>query len=118
MGNNDLGSRLIYSTVQGEICPGCEKAVASCLCQSMKKTVVPDTDGVVRLRYEVKGRKGKAVTLISGLALNENGLLDLAKKLKQQFGTGGAVKDCIIYLQGDFRQQSAQELRKLGYCVE
>ena len=76
---------------------------------------MPKTDGVVRLRYEVKGRKGKGMTLITGLVLNESGLLDLAKKLKQRFGTGGSVKDYTIELQGDFRKQAEQELRKLGF---
>lgn len=110
-----LNSNLVYSTLQGPICPGCRKAIGSCVCRDMKKAVVPGTDGVVRLRYETKARKGKGMTLITGLALSESGLLDLAKKLKQRFGTGGSVKDYTIELQGDFREQSAQELRKLGF---
>jgi len=114
MKNNDLGTNLVYSTSQGEICPGCAQAMNSCVCRDIKKSAVPDTDGVVRLRYE-KGRKGKGMTLISGLALNEAALLELAKKLKQRFGTGGSVKDYTIELQGDFRKQAEQELRKLGY---
>ena len=115
MKNNDLNSRLVYSTLLGSICPGCSQPVASCVCQDIKKAAVPKTDGVVRLRYEVKGRKGKGMTLITGLVLNESGLLDLAKKLKQRFGTGGSVKDYTIELQGDFCKQAKQELRKLGY---
>lgn len=79
---------------------------------------MPNTTGVVRISYETKGRKGKGMTLITGLPLSEAGLLDLAKKLKQQFGTGGAAKDYIIQLQGDFRLQAAEQLRKLGYCVK
>jgi translation initiation factor 1 len=79
---------------------------------------MPHTDGVVRLRYETKGRKGKGMTLITGLPLSEAGLLDLAKKLKQRFGTGGSMKDYVIELQGDHREQAAQELRKMGYCLK
>jgi len=75
-------------------------------------------DGVVRLRYDTKGRKGKGMTLITGLPLSEVGLLDLAKKLKQRFGAGGSVKDYTIELQGDHREQVGRELRKLGYCVK
>ena len=118
MENSDLNSRLVYSTSLGSICSGCGQAVGSCVCQKIKKTAVPKTDGVVWVRYEVKGRKGKGVTLITGLALSEVGLLDLAKKLKQRFGTGGSVKDYAIELQGDFRQPAALELRKLGYNVK
>lgn len=72
----------------------------------------------MRLTYETKGRKGKGMTLITGLPLSEAGLLDLAKKFKQGFGTGGSVKERVIELQGDHREQSAQELRKLGYLVK
>jgi translation initiation factor 1 len=115
MENNNLNSNLVYSTSQGSICSGCGQAIGSCVCNEMKKAAVPDTDGVVRLRYETKGRKGKGMTFITGLALSEAKLLDLAKKLKQRFGTGGSVKDYTIELQGDFRNQAAQELRKLGF---
>jgi len=114
MENSGLNSNLVYSTSQGSICPGCGKAIDSCVCRDMKKAAVPDTDGVLRLRYE-KGRKGKGMTLIAGLALSETALLDLAKKLKQRFGTGGSVKNYTIELQGDFRKQAEQELRKLGF---
>jgi translation initiation factor 1 len=118
MASEDLNSKLVYSTGQGAICPECAQALASCLCRQIKRFCLPDTDGWVRLRYETSGRKGKGVTLITGLALNEAGLLDLAKRLKQQFGTGGAVKDYTIQLQGDFRQPAAQVLRELGYEVK
>jgi len=115
MKNNNINARLVYSTEHGTICPECAHPVSGCVCRSIKKSMVSGTDGVVRLRYETKGRKGKGMTLISGLALNETQLLELAKKLKQKFGTGGAVKDYIIELQGDFRHQAEEELRKLGY---
>jgi len=110
-----LNSNLVYSTSQGSICSGCGQAIGSCACSRMNKAVVPDIDGVVRIRYEIKGRKRKGMTLITGLALNEAGLLDLARKLKQRFGTGGSVKDYTIELQGDFRKQAEEELRKLGF---
>ena len=118
MENSDLNSKLVYSTSLGSICPRCAQAVDRCVCQDMKKAIVPNTDGLVRLRYETTGRKGKGMTLVTGLALSEIELLNLAKKLKQRFGTGGAVKDYTIQLQGDFRQQVALELRKLGYFVK
>lgn len=118
MKNRDLNSKLVYSTSLGSICPGCGQAIDRCACRNLKNVAVPNTDGVVRLGYETKGRKGKGMTLITGLALSEIGLLDLAKKLKQRFGTGGAVKGYTIELQGDFRQSVAEELRNLGYFVK
>jgi translation initiation factor 1 len=110
--------RLIYSTAQGSICPGCSRSVDSCACRKIKRESVPKTGGIIRLRYETKGRKGKGVTLISGLPLSEADLLGLVKKLKQRLGTGGSVKCYVIELQGDHREQAAQELRKLGFGVE
>ncbi len=78
---------------------------------------MPEASGAVCVRYEVAGRKCKGVTLIAGLPLNEEKLLGLAKKLKQQLGTGGTVKDFTIELQGDQREKAAQALHKLGYDV-
>ncbi len=73
-----------------------------------------NTYGVARLSYEAKGRKGKGMTLITGLSLSEAGLLALAKKLKQCFGTGGSMKDYAIELQGDHRQQAARGITRDG----
>lgn len=115
MKDNDLNSRLIYSTSSGSICPACGKPVGDCICNKIKKSALPDNSGVLRISYDTKGRKGKGMTLIAGLPLSEIGLLDLAKKLKQRFGTGGSVKDYTIELQGNHREQVAQELAKLGY---
>jgi len=116
MENDDLNSKPVYSTEGGSLCPECGQALGGCLCSDIKKAALPAGDGVARLSYEIKG-KGKGVTVIRGLALSENGLLDLAKKLKQRFGAGGSVKDRAIQLQGDFRQQARAELLVLGYPV-
>jgi translation initiation factor 1 len=62
-----------------------------------------------------KGRKGKGVTLITGLPLENDSLKELAKKLKQKCGTGGTVKNGIIEIQGDHRQLLAEHLNLLGY---
>jgi translation initiation factor 1 len=118
MKNADPSTRLVYSTSLGVVCPGCAKPVKACVCRKMKRIEVPKPDGVARLRYETQGRKGKGVTLIIGLPLNQERLLELARQLKQRFGTGGAVKDHIIELQGDHRRQTRLELGKLGYSVK
>lgn len=55
----------------------------------------------VRVMRESKGRKGKTVTVISGLGMDDGQLLDLAASLKQLCGTGGTVKDGKIEIQGD-----------------
>lgn len=102
----DQLSQLVYSTEQGKIPPEPEPEV------------VPQGDGIVRLQRQTKGRKGKGVTLVTGIVATQNELKDLAKKLKQHCGVGGAVKDYTIELQGDQRQAAQQWLQKQGYTVK
>jgi predicted translation initiation factor SUI1 len=64
---------------------------------------------------ETKGRRGKGVTTISDLPLDEAGLQELASTLKQTCGTGGTVKDGRIEIQGDGRQRIIAALEGLGY---
>lgn len=76
------------------------------------------TDGIVRLMRETKGRKGKGVTLITGVPLDEAGLKRLVKSLKQKCGCGGSLKNGIIEIQGDHRDVLEIELAGRGYKVK
>lgn len=114
---NNSNSRLVYSTDLGSICSDCGEPKNSCICRQIKRKTVLKSNGAVCVRYETAGRKGKGMTLIIGLPLSEDGLLAMVKKLKQQFATGGAVKDFVIELQGDHREKAVLALRKLGYLV-
>ena len=105
---------LVYSTESGKMCPNCGKPEKKCICKSQKQSEVLGT-GVVRVSRETKGRKGKGVTIISGLPLNDLELKFLAKELKQKCGTGGTVKDGHIEIQGDQRDILVAELIKKGY---
>ena len=109
-------SSVVYSTRQGKTCPACSQPVAKCVCR--KKKMVPEGDGIVRIGRETKGRKGKGVTLITGIPLDSDGLRSLAKHLKQKCGTGGTVKEGIIEIQGDHRDTLMEELKKQGYNVK
>ena len=104
----------VYSTDHGRICPACDRPVASCVCRQ-KKAVVPGKGGGVRVGRETKGRKGKGVTVISGLPLDATGLEALAKELKKRCGCGGTVKDGVIEIQGDNRDLLLEELVKRGW---
>lgn len=79
---------------------------------------IPQGDGIVRIRRETKGRKGKGVMTISGLLMNEKDLKTLAKELKKLAGCGGAVKDGIIEIQGDKRDVIKAHLEKKGHTVK
>jgi predicted translation initiation factor SUI1 len=72
----------------------------------------------VRVGRETAGRRGKGVTTVWDLPLDEAGVRDLAANLKQRCGTGGTVKDGKIEIQGDHRDRVAAELEKLGYKVK
>jgi translation initiation factor 1 len=78
----------------------------------------PAQEQTAYLHRETKGRGGKTVTLVKNLVLSEKDMKVLAKSLKQACGTGGTIKDGLIEIQGDHRQQIADVLRKQGFKVK
>ena len=111
-----MGNGIVYSTGQGRMCPVCGKSVAKCLCHQKKE--IPQSDGIVRVGRETKGRKGKGVTVISGVPLDETRLKEFGKELKAKCGAGGTVRDGLIEIQGDHRDILLEELRKPGWTVK
>ena len=116
MQRKENNSRLVYASGQGRICTGCSQSVANCRCKQQQAP--PKGDGIVRIQRESKGRKGKGVTLITGVPLTGDALKQLAKKLKQKCGTGGTIKDGVIEIQGDHRDLLMTELQQLGWQVK
>lgn len=119
----------VYSTEGGRLCPRCHKPVASCICkqQPASKDDPPSGIaglrvmkhlGVVRVSRETKGRGGKSVNVISGLAVAPAELEKLCTQLKKRCGTGGTTKDGTIEIQGEHRDTLVAELSKLGYTVK
>jgi translation initiation factor 1 len=108
-------NRLVYSTETGRTCPSCEQAIDNCTC-SQDQT--PEGDGIVRVSLDTKGRKGKGVTVLTGILLKTNELKGLAKSLKKKCGVGGAVKDGNIEIQGDHRDLLIKILTEQGYKVK
>ncbi|MEC7838975.1 MAG: translation initiation factor Sui1 [Chlamydiota bacterium] len=90
----------VYSTEYGKICPDCNEPVKSCLCKKKRDSAVLGS-GIVRVSREAKGRGGKTVTVIKGLAFTQEQLRSLATELKRKLGVGGAVKEGNIEMQGD-----------------
>ncbi len=107
---------IVYSTEHGRMFPECGKPAGACACN--KKNSPPAGDGVVRVSRETKGRKGKGVTLITGIPADEARLKELGKELKARCGAGGTVRDGVIEIQGDHRQVLLEELKKRGFTVK
>ena len=116
MAGKNKNSGLVYSTEHGKMCPACGKPHAKCACRGKK--AVSKSDGIVRVGRSTKGRKGKGVTLITGVPLDHDGLQQLAKQLKQKCGSGGTIKDGIIEIQGDHRDALVEELKRHGFTVK
>ena len=79
---------------------------------------LPAQQQTIYLHRQSGGRGGKIVTLVKGLVLSEDDIKSLAKRLKNECGTGGTVKDSVIEIQGEHRQKIAVVLQKLGYKVK
>lgn len=102
---------LVYSTDAGRMCPGCRQPVAQCAC---RQAAVPSGDGTVRVSRETKGRGGKAVTVLKGLAMDQAALQALGKQLRATCGSGGTVKDGVIEIQGDHVERVMAALQAQG----
>ncbi len=115
--NQDANSRLVYSSESGSLCPACKNPWKKCTCGQQKSAPAPG-DGIVRVSRETRGRKGKGVTLVAGIPLDDADLKQLAKRLKSRCGSGGTVKDGVVEIQGDHRELLIAELQKEGYTVK
>lgn len=114
--------RVVYASGIGRVryCRTCGQPETSCACTSRKQagaSAAPN-DGFVRVVFERKGRRGKPVTLLTGLPPDPDALAELARSLKQLCGTGGTVENGVILLQGDQRDKAQARLTHLGYNVK
>ena len=98
------------------MCPMCRQALAACTCAQQPRP--PAGDGVVRVSRESKGRGGKTVTLVRGLALDDAALTALGKRLRSACGTGGTVKDGVVEVQGDHAERVVALLQAEGFVVK
>ncbi len=97
---------LVYSTETGRIKP------------EEQKVERPKGDGIVRIQKQTKGRKGKGVSIVTGLDMDDVQLKLLAAELKKICGCGGAAKDGTIEIQGDARDKIKAHLEKKGHTVK
>ena len=106
---NKPRARLVYST-DPDPAPDPDPAA---------QPVYPSAAGqTARIWRDSKRRRGKTVTVIGGLHHDPATLEALLKKLKQQCGAGGALKDGELEIQGDHRERVATALAGMGYKVK
>lgn len=76
---------------------------------------IPSSHQDLRVELNRKLKAGKIATVITGFYGSESALDQLGKKIKTFCGTGGAVKDGQIIIQGDFREKILTYLLKEGF---
>lgn len=103
-------NKTVWTSEQGDLRKQSESSVKGVSLSPQQQTVY--------LHRESSGRGGKAVSLVKNLMLSADDLKSLAKKLKQDCGTGGTIKDGVIEIQGEHREKIAEVLQKLGYKVK
>ena len=108
MPKRSSSSRVVWSSSDGDLrkAPDPSKARARATAAA---------GGRVKVRRETSGRRGKAVTTVANVALDDDGLRELAGRLKKRCGVGGSVKDGVIELQGDHRDTVMEVLAAEGY---
>lgn len=99
-------NRLVYSTDRGRIK------------EQPKQEARREGDGIVRIQRETKGRKGKGVTCVRGLPGTDTELKLLLAEMKKRCGCGGALKDGVIEIQGDKREELKAWLESRDYKVK
>ncbi|MCQ3829725.1 stress response translation initiation inhibitor YciH [Microbulbifer elongatus] len=99
-------NRLVYSTDRGRIK------------EPAREERHHKGDGIVRIQRETKGRKGKGVTCVRGVDGTDAELKLLLAELKKRCGCGGALKDGVIEIQGDKRDEIKAALEAKDYKVK
>jgi len=83
--------------------------------QEEEEITLPSSAQKLLVRKEKKGRGGKVVTVVEGYKGNPQTLEELAKRIKQQCGVGGATKGKEIIIQGDLADKVVKILISSGY---
>ncbi len=110
------------------MCPACGRTEARCKCRGKgararikardEAEAAKASDGIVRVGRSTKGRRGKTVSTVTGVPVGPDELTSLAAELKRRCGTGGALKDGVIEIQGDHRDTLVEELERRGFRVK
>ncbi|MDP8922997.1 MAG: stress response translation initiation inhibitor YciH [Chloroflexota bacterium] len=114
-------NRVVYDTDHGRLdrCSTCKRRLEACVCPTgTPGSARAKGDGTVRVSRDRKGRRGKTVTVVTGIIASQDRLAEIAGTLKRLCGSGGTVMDGTVEIQGDHRERVAAKLTELGYRVK
>jgi translation initiation factor 1 len=114
-------NRVVYDSDVGRLdrCSNCKRRVEACVCPPGSRPQQPQRgDGIVRVSRDKKGRRGKTVTVVTGLPGNAAALAEISTALKKLCGSGGTVSGDNVEIQGDHRERVAAKLTELGHKVK
>ena len=111
-------SRLVYSTATGRTCSTCGWPLDNCQCSTHRRNAPVPARLTAKLRIEKAGRGGKTVTVVDGLPDNEAFLKELLQDLKRACGSGGAMREGGVELQGDLRERVRAYFATKGHAVK
>lgn len=111
-------ARIVYSSDAGRVCPRCGWPIRECRCSRRRADEPVPARVVAKLRIETAGHGGKSVSVVYGLPQNAAFLKELCQDLKRACGTGGAVVDGTVQLQGDLRERIRGVLLEKGIAVK
>jgi translation initiation factor 1 len=111
-------NRVVYDSDVGRLdrCSNCKRRIEACVCPPSSQK--PRGDGIVRVSRDKKGRRGKTVTVVTGLPGSAAALAEVATTLKRLCGSGGTVAGETVEIQGDHRDRVAAKLTELGHKVK
>ena len=114
-------NRVVYDTDLGRLdrCSNCKRRLEACVCpKGTPGSARASSDGIVRVSRDRKGRRGKTVTVVTGIVASQDALAEIAGTLKRLCGSGGTVTEGNVEIQGDHRERVAAKLTELGYRVK
>ena len=98
-------------------CERCGELESACRCPPPEPVRRPPEKQTARLALEKRG-KGKLVTVVRGLAADDNDLAELLTHLKSSCGAGGTLKEDALEIQGSQLDRVREALVARGYRVK
>jgi len=98
-------------------CERCEELEENCQCPPPEPVRLAPEKQTARLSIE-KRKKGKVVTVVQGLTVQDNDLAGLLTQLKSTCGAGGTLRDDVLEIQGKHLDSIRDALKKIGYRVK